>query len=176
MPRTSSKASNTAPEPKAEREIRVEKTSWWETVKRIVTARETRVIIGILLVVFALVALIAYASFLFTGVNDQSVLSMDHADRIAHRSEIRNLLGLPGAHLSRFMIDGSFGFVSILFSFMLAIYGLRLMHVFKDIHAIKLFCGGTFWIIWGATTFGFAQQLIGAGDYRWGGAFGSWAA
>ena len=176
MPRTSSKSGNTTPETKAEREIRVEKASFWETVKRIAQARETRMIIGVLMVTFALVALIAYISFLFTGVNDQSILSMDKADRIANREAIKNLLGLPGALLAQFMIDGSFGFVSVLLTIMLGIYGLRLMHVLKDIRAIKLFCGGTFWILWGAITLGFAQQLISAGSYRWGGAFGSWAA
>ena len=176
MPRTSSKSGNSAPETKAEREIRVEKTPFWETVKRIATARETRVIIGILMVTFALVMLIAYISFLFTGVNDQSVLTMDQADRVANREAIKNLLGLPGALLARFLVDGSFGFVSVLLALMLGIYGLRLMHVLKDIRAIKLFCGGTFWILWGSITLGFAQLMINHGAYRWGGAFGSWTA
>ena len=176
MPRTSSKSGNSTPEQKAEREIRVEKASFWETVKRIAKARETRMIIGILMVTLALMAVIAYVSFLFTGINDQSILSMEHADRIANRHAIRNLLGLPGAALAQFMVDGSFGFVSVLLAVMLGIYGLRLMHVFKDIRAIKLFCGGTFWVLWGAVTLGFAQQLISTGSYRWGGAFGEWAA
>ena len=176
MPRTSSKASNIPSEPKGERAIRVEKTNWWDTVKRIAASRETRMIIGVLMVTFAVVAFVAYISFLFTGTDDQSILSMDQTDRLANREAIKNLLGLPGAKLSQFMIDGSFGYVSLIFSFMFAIYGLRMMHVLKDIRAIKLFCGGTFWIIWGSISFGFMQQLIGTGAYRWGGAFGSWAA
>ena len=176
MPRTSSKTTHNTSEQAAERAIRVEKTSFWETVKRIAMSRETRMIIGVLMVASAVIALVAYISFLFTGINDQSILTMDYADRIANREAIKNLFGLPGAKLARFMIDGSFGFVSVLFTFMLAIYGLRLMHVLKEIRAIKLFCGGSFWILWGAITLGFIQQLAGIGAYRWGGVFGTWAA
>ena len=133
-------------------------------------------IFGVLLTLFAVIALLSYISFLFTGTYDQSVLSLDHAERVANRLTVRNMLGLPGAELAQFMIDGSFGFVSILLVFMLAIYGLRLMHVFRDIRAILLFCGTTFWVLWGSVVLGFAQQMIHLGAFSWGGKFGTWAA
>ena len=176
MPRTSNKNTTIAADRPAERAIRVEKTNWWEAVQQFIRDRRTRMILGVLLLTFAVIALLAYISFLFTGTYDQSVLAMDHADRLANRETVRNLLGLPGAHLAQFMIDGSFGFVSILLVFMIAIYALRLMHVLKDIHAVKLFCGGSFWVLWGAVVLGFAQQMIHLGVFRWGGKFGSWAA
>ena len=176
MPRTSNKNTTIAADRPAERAIRVEKTNWWEAVQQFIRDRRTRMILGVLLLTFAVIALLAYISFLFTGTYDQSVLAMDHADRLANRETVRNLLGLPGAHLAQFMIDGSFGFVSILLVFMIAIYALRLMHVLKDIHAVKLFCGGSFWVLWGAIVLGFAQQMIHLGVFRWGGKFGSWAA
>ncbi|MBQ6765200.1 MAG: DNA translocase FtsK 4TM domain-containing protein [Paludibacteraceae bacterium] len=147
-----------------------------ETASRILAARETRMVIGILLLTFAAVAALAYVSFLFTGTSDQSVLALDRPERLANREAVRNLLGLPGARLAQFMIDGSFGFVSILMVFMLTIYALRLMHVLKDIHAVKLFCGTVFWVLWGAMVLGFAQQMVHSGVFRWGGQFGSWAA
>ena len=159
-----------------ERAIRVERTNWMETASRILAARETRMVIGILLLTFAVVAALAYVSFLFTGTSDQSVLALDRPERLANREAVRNLLGLPGARLAQFMIDGSFGFVSILMVFMLTIYALRLMHVLKDIHAVKLFCGTVFWVLWGAMVLGFAQQMVHFGVFRWGGQFGSWAA
>ena len=176
MPRTSNKNTTIAADRPAERAIRVEKTNWWEAVQQFIRDRRTRMILGVLLLTFAVIALLAYISFLFTGTYDQSVLAMDHADRLANRETVRNLLGLPGAHLAQFMIDGSFGFVSILLVFMITIYALRLMHVLKDIHAVKLFCGGSFWVLWGAIVLGFAQQMIHLGAFRWGGKFGSWAA
>ena len=177
MPRTVSKSRNPLSDDRPnERAIKVEQTSWWEAVKRILSARETRMVAGVLLLAFAVIGIIAYVSFLFTGMYDQSILSLDHAGRVENREAIRNLLGLPGARLANFMIDGTFGFVSVLLMLMIAIYGLRLMHVFRDIHAIKLFCGGTFWVLWGAIVFGFAQQMVHMGIYRWGGAFGSMTA
>ncbi|MBQ7632243.1 MAG: DNA translocase FtsK 4TM domain-containing protein [Paludibacteraceae bacterium] len=159
-----------------ERPIRVEKEKWWESVKRFLTDRRTRMIVGILLLAFAVIALLAYISFLFTGLYDQSVLALEHAERLANRLEVKNMLGLPGAVLAQFLIDGSFGFVSVLLILMVGIYGLRLMHVFKDIHAIKLFCGTSFWVLWGSAVLGFAQQMTHLGLFRWGGAFGRWAA
>ena len=176
MPRTLSKSKNIAEDRPTERAIRVERTSWMETASRILAARETRMVIGILLLTFAAVAALAYVSFLFTGTSDQSVLALDRPERLANREAVRNLLGLPGARLAQFMIDGSFGFVSILMVFMLTIYALRLMHVLKDIHAVKLFCGTVFWVLWGAMVLGFAQQMVHSGVFRWGGQFGSWAA
>ena len=177
MPRTVSKSRNPLSDDRPnERAIKVEQTGWWEAVKRILSARETRMVAGVLLLAFAVIGTIAYVSFLFTGMYDQSILSLDHAGRVENREAIRNLLGLPGARLAHFMIDGTFGFVSVLLMLMIAIYGLRLMHVFRDIHAIKLFCGGTFWVLWGAVVLGFAQQMAHMGIYRWGGAFGSMTA
>ena len=130
-------------------------------------------VVGILLLLFAVVALLSYVSYLFTGTYDQSVLSLDHAERVANREAIRNMLGLPGAELAQFMIDGSFGFVSILLVFMLAVYALRMMHVLKDIRAILLFCGGSFWVLWGSVVLGFAHGMVHRmGVFRWGGAFG----
>ena len=159
-----------------ERAIRVERTNWLETIRDFFLDRRTRMIFGVLLTLFAVIALLSYISFLFTGTYDQSVLSLDHAERVANRLTVRNMLGLPGAELAQFMIDGSFGFVSILLVFMLAIYGLRLMHVFRDIRAILLFCGTTFWVLWGSVVLGFAQQMIHLGAFSWGGKFGTWAA
>ena len=176
MPRTIPKSRNIADERPAERAIRVEKTNWWDATKKFLSDRRTRMVVGILMLTFAVIALLAYVSFLFTGTADQDILALDHTERLANREAIRNLLGLPGALLAQFLIDGSFGFVSILLVFMLAIYALRLMHVLKDIRAILLFCGGTFWVLWGSTVLGFAQQMTHMGVFRWGGSFGTWVA
>ena len=176
MPRTVSKSRNIADERPMERAIRVEKMNVWESLKTFFLDRRTRMVCGILLLTFSVVALLAYVSFLFTGTADQSILALDHAGRLENRELIRNLLGLPGAHLAQFLIDGSFGFVSILLIGMLLVYALRLMHVLRDIRAILIFCVGTFWVLWGSTVLGFAQQMTHMGVFRWGGTFGTWAA
>ena len=114
MPRTVSKSRNIAEDRPQERAIKVEKPNFWESLKRFVKARETRMVVGIILLLFAVVALLSYVSYLFTGTYDQSVLSLDHAERVANREAIRNMLGLPVAALAQFMIGVSFGFVSLL--------------------------------------------------------------
>ena len=163
-------------EQREERAIKVEKEQIWKAAWRVLTDRRTRMIIGVLLLGFAIVALIAYVSYLFTGTADQSVLAMDHAGRVTNRELVRNLLGLPGARLAHFLIDGTFGFVSVLLLMMVGIYALRLMHVLKDIRALLMFCGGSFWVLWGSVVLGFAQQMVHLGVFRWGGAFGAAAA
>ncbi len=177
MPRTVSKSKNIAEDRSNERAIRVEKGSFWESLKRFFTARETRMVVGILLLLFSVIALLSYVSFLFTGTYDQDILTLDRAGRLANREAIKNMLGLPGAMLARFMIDGSFGFVSILLVFMLTIYALRMMHVLKEIRGVLLFCGGSFWVLWGSVVLGFAHNMTHQmGVFRWGGAFGEAAA
>ena len=176
MPRHTSKSTGLSTSRTAARTIRVEKESWWQVAKRVLIDRRTRMVIGVILFSFAVFAALSYISFLFTGTSDQSVLSMSAEDRIANRMEVQNVLGLPGARLANFLINGSFGFSSILLVLMMVVYGLRMMHVLKSIHAVKLFCGGSFWVIWLSIVLAFAQQMTHAGTVLWGGAFGQWMA
>ena len=173
MPRTVSKSRNIAEERPNERAIRVEKTNTWESIKHFFLARETRMVIGILLLLFAVIALLSYVSFLFTGTYDQDILSLSRAERIANRAAVRNIIGLPGAVLAQFLIDGSFGFVSLLLVLLLGAYALRMMHVLKDIPALKWFLCTVFLVLWGSVVLGFIHDTVHQlGVYRWGGAFG----
>ena len=174
MPRTSSKLNNTATSSPSARTIKVERPRVWDSIKRVCQARETRMIAGVVLLTFSVIALLAYVSYLFTGSYDQSILSMDRPDRLANREEIRNMLGLPGAMLARFLIDGSFGFVSLLLIVMVGVYAFRLMHVFRDIPALKMFLCGSFVVLWTSITLGFAHNMVHRmGVFLWGGAFGA---
>ena len=173
MPRTVSKSRNIAEERPNERAIRVEKTNTWESIRHFFQARETRMVIGILLLLFAVIALLSYVSFLFTGTYDQDILSLSRAERIANRAAVRNIIGLPGAVLAQFLIDGSFGYVSLLLVLLLGAYALRLMHALKDIPALKWFCCTSFLVLWGSVVLGFIHDTVHQlGVYRWGGAFG----
>ena len=174
MPRTSSKLNNTATSSPSARTIKVERPRVWDSIKRVCQARETRMIAGVVLLTFSVIALLAYVSYLFTGSYDQSILSMDRSDRLANREEIRNMLGLPGAMLARFLIDGSFGFVSLLLIVMVGVYAFRLMHVFRDIPALKMFLCGSFVVLWTSITLGFAHNMVHRmGVFLWGGTFGA---
>ena len=173
MPRTSSKSKNITISGSNERSGRKGKMQWIDTAKRYLASRQSRMICGILMLLFAIIAVLAYGSFLFTGSADQSILDLSRSEQWSHRGEIHNLLGLPGARIADFLIDGSFGLVSLLLVIMIGIYALRIMHILKDIRGVKMFCGGSFWVLWGATVLGFVQNTTGKhGVFRWGGRFG----
>ena len=176
MPRHTIKSRDILTEQPEERAIRVEKLSGVQAVRAFFADRRVRMVIGVLLLMFSVFALLAYVSFLFTGAFDQDILSLDRAGRVENREAIRNMLGLPGADLAHFLINSSFGFSSLLLILMIGIYGLRIMHVFRDIPAIKLFCCSVFLVLWGSITFGFAQQMVHLGVFLWGGQFGAWTA
>ena len=176
MPRHTIKSRDILTDQPEERAIRVEKLSGLQAVRTFFADRRVRMVIGVLLLMFSIFALLAYVSFLFTGAYDQDILSLSRAERVANRETIRNMLGLPGADLAHFLINGSFGFASLLLILMVGIYGLRIMHVFRDIPAIKLFCCTVFLVLWGSITSGFAQQMVHLGVFLWGGQFGAWAA
>lgn len=176
MPRHTSKSSTPTGTRAAERAIKIEKESWWQSTKRVLADPRTVTIIGLVVGFFAIFTATSLLSFISTGLYDQSVLSMDPEQRVDNRLEIQNIFGLPGARFANFLINGAFGYISILFAVALAIYAMRLLKILKDIKAIKLFYSCTFWVLWTSVTLGFVQQLVQKGSFYWGGAFGKWAA
>ncbi|MGM9826220.1 MAG: DNA translocase FtsK 4TM domain-containing protein [Paludibacteraceae bacterium] len=152
--------------------VKIEKTPWWQQIRTFFLDPRTRVISGVVLLAIALFLFVAYVSFFFTGTADQSLLDMSRADRREHRGEIRNILGLPGAALADFLIDGSFGLVSIVLILLLVVYGLYCLKVRFET-PLRAFVCTVFWLLWGAIVLGFLQLMVGTGTFRWGGAFGA---
>lgn len=130
-----------------------------------------RLIAGIVLLAVALMLLIAYISFFFTGANDYSIIE-NAADRRAMRTGITNALGLPGAVISRGLVDGAFGIVAILPILALGVYAARLLFEFP-LKGWKVLFITLFGMFWGSIVLGFAQQMTGIDTFfRWGGAHG----
>ena len=141
------------------------------TCGNVLRSSRFRLIAGIVLLAVALMLLIAYISFFFTGANDYSIIE-NAADRRAMRTGITNALGLPGAVISRGLIDGAFGIVAILPILALGVYAARLLFEFplKGWKVLFITLFGTFW---GSVVLGFAQQMTGIDTFfRWGGAHG----
>ena len=131
-----------------------------------------RLILGIVLLAVTLMLLIAYISFFFTGANDLSIIEQAAGDRKAMRLAVQNALGLPGAIIARWLIDGTFGIVSLLPILLLGAYAVRLIYDYP-LHGWKMFFATAFALLWGSITLGFAQQMTGIGSFfRWGGAHG----
>ena len=121
MPRISTKPQNTKVNPVIEERFTANEKrssrmsgirSAWKAVKEFLSSRQARMIIGVLLLLFAVMAVLSFLSFLFTGAADQSVISLSRGEQWTNREEIRNLLGLPGARLANFMVESSFGMES----------------------------------------------------------------
>ena len=68
MPRTSGKIKNIEVDSMRERAIRVERTNWWDAIRDFFKDRRTRMIFGVLLCLFALIALL---SLVFVCNNDK---------------------------------------------------------------------------------------------------------
>ena len=132
---------------------------------------EFRLCSGIILSVITLMLVVAFISFFFTGGHDYSIVVQPDA-RQAMRNEIQNALGLPGAVIARWLVDGTFGIVSFAALVALALYSIRLIMYFP-LRRLRLLFIVLFILVWGSITLGFVQQQIGVGSFfRWGGAFG----
>lgn len=159
---------------KDKRSIEIDKTPFGQQLKAFFMDRRTQVICAAILLAFSLFALIAWISYYFTGDADSSLLGMSRAERISTRTQITNVMGLPGARLAAFLIDGSFGVMSIFFLVLTTLYALNLLHV-THIKNWRILFISTFWLIWGSVALGFAQLVTGIETFfRWGGAHGEW--
>ena len=156
---------------RVERERKFDLQQTFKGLSDILHSTRFRLITGIVLLAVALMLLIAYISFFFTGANDYSII--EHAaDRRAMRAGITNALGLPGAVISRGLIDGAFGIVVILPILALGVYAVRLLYEFP-LKGWKVLFITLFGMFWGSIVLGFAQQMTGIGSFfRWGGAHG----
>ena len=158
----------------AEQPIVVEKTgakNFFLSMRDIFMSHRFRLAMGIVLISITLMLVISYISFFFTGAADYSIIeqSMNRSDM---RVEIQNALGLPGAVISRWLIDGTFGLVSLAALVAMALYSLRMVMHFP-LKRLRLLFITLFTLVWGSVVLGFAQQMIGVGSFfRWGGAFG----
>ena len=157
-----------------EKPIKVEKIGakeFFRSVYDVITSERFRLATGIILIAITLMLVIAYISFFFTGANDYDIIERS-AGRADMRMEVENTLGLPGAIVSRWLIDGTFGIVSLAALVMLALYSVRMVVEFP-LKRLRLLFIVLFSLIWGSVALGFAQQMIGIGSFfRWGGAFG----
>lgn len=144
---------------------------FWQSLRTFLHSQQCQLIVGILLLFIALMLLISYISFFFTGANDMSIIQ-ENAARSTLRNGITNALGLPGAVIASWLIDSMFGVLIVLPILLIGVYALRILFVFP-IRAWKLLFCTLFGVVWGSISLGFAQQFMPFDSFfRWGGAFG----
>ena len=95
---------------------------------------------GAILTIIAVFFLIAYISFLFTGGTDQSAV-------LSGSQEIENSTGLLGARVSESIVNGWFGFSSILIPVFLTVCGLNMMRI-THAKLFRWFVSCVFLLVW----------------------------
>ena len=95
---------------------------------------------GAVLTIIAIFILVAYISFLFNGGTDQSAVMNGAA-------EIENSTGVLGARASEFIVNGWFGFSSVLIPVFLAVCGLNMMRI-THFKLFRWFISCAFLMVW----------------------------
>ena len=95
---------------------------------------------GAILTIAAIFIVVAYISFLFNGGTDQSAVMNGTAD-------IENSTGVLGASVSEFIVNGWFGFSSILIPVFLTVCGLNMMRI-THFRLLRWFISCAFIMIW----------------------------
>lgn len=174
MARRVTRPTATAATTGTQKAITVEKTGvkdFFASVRDTLMSERFRLASGIILASITLMLIVAYFSFFFHGAEDYSIVK-HVGDRSELRGDIKNALGLPGAIMADWLVDGTFGLVSIVALIALALYAARMIINFP-LKRIKLLFITLFSIVWGSVALGFAQQIIRINTYfRWGGKVG----
>ena len=95
---------------------------------------------GAVLTIIAVFFLIAYISFLFTGGTDQSAV-------LSGAQDIENSTGLLGARVSEAVVNGWYGFSSVMIPVFLIICGLNMMRI-THFRIFRWFVSCTFLMFW----------------------------
>ena len=95
---------------------------------------------GAVLTIIAVFFLIAYVSFLFTGGTDQSAV-------LSGAQDIENSTGVLGARVSEAVVNGWFGFSSVLIPIFLTVCGLNMMRI-THFRIFRWFVSCAFLMVW----------------------------
>lgn len=105
-------------------------------------------VIGLVLVIFSVYLLLAFASFFFTGAADQSIIDSGNSQDLAVvNNQVKNYAGSRGAQLASYLINDCFGISSFFILIFLAVAGLKLMRV-RMVRLWKWFIGCTLLLVW----------------------------
>ena len=164
-------AYSAANKPKATTTNKMEVKAFFASLRDVVMSDRFRIATGIIMLSVIIMLVVAYFSFFFTGAEDYSIVKHT-GNRSELRGEIKNALGLPGAIVADWLVDGTFGLVSIVALVLIGLFALRLIVDFP-IKRYRLLFSALFSIVWGSIASGFTQQILQVGSYfRWGGKFG----
>ncbi|WP_299117244.1 DNA translocase FtsK [uncultured Winogradskyella sp.] len=114
-------------------------------------SNQQKLIVGSLLIILGVLLFISFVSFLFTGKEDQSILSEFPSRQV----EAKNWANQFGAKLSEWFITKGFGLPSFIFSGLLFLSGVYVTLNLKLSRLRKHWIWGTLIVIWLSIFFGF---------------------
>ncbi|GGI57675.1 FtsK/SpoIIIE family DNA translocase [Winogradskyella haliclonae] len=114
-------------------------------------SNQQKLIVGSLLIILGVLLFISFVSFLFTGKEDQSILSEFPSRQV----EAKNWANQFGAKLSEWFITKGFGLPSFIFSGLLFLSGVYVTLNLKLSKLRKHWIWGTLIVIWLSIFFGF---------------------
>lgn len=120
----------------------------------------TKFVIGIIFAVFAVFLCFSFLSFFSSGGADQSIV--EATETVA--DEVENSTGRGGAIIASYLINGCFGWSSLLIVPFMVVVALRFMNLSKPPVA-KWFIGMVFGMIWGSVFFAFILNDSMAGSF-----------
>ena len=142
--KTTKKKTTTKAKPKVKAKAKIKRPSFKLTSQH-------KLIFGSLLIILGLLLFISFLSFVFTGKEDQSVLT-----NFPERStEYKNWASQLGAWVSEFFITKGFGLPSFIFSGLLFLSGVYVTLNLNKVKLRKHWIWGTLIVIWLSILLGF---------------------
>ena len=114
-------------------------------------SNQQKLILGSLLIILGVLLFISFLSFLFTGKEDQSILS----EFPSRQAEAKNWASQFGAKISELFITKGFGLPSFIFSGLLFLSGVYITLNLKLSKLLKHWIWGTLIVIWLSIFLGF---------------------
>ncbi len=112
-------------------------------------------ILGLFVFFLVIYFTIAFISYFFTGLNDQSHMDLSWGELQDKRSEIQNWTSVTGAMVMHYMIHKWFGISSFAILVFFTVFAFRLMKI-RIFSLWKTFFHTSFWLVWLSVTLGFA--------------------
>ncbi len=126
-------------------------------------------VLGVVLLAFSALLLLAFTSFLFSWQADQSVAQNFgwQMFKDANPQMAKNWMGVVGAYLGHLFIYRWFGLAAYLFVFVIGLLGLSLIFQYQPLPLGRNLTGALFFIAWIAITLGFLFEdslaILGGG-------------
>ncbi len=137
------------------------KTPLYKKIRFVVTHPTTSFFLGLLLGAMAIFICSSFLSFFSSGGADQSVID---AAGDAASATVENSSGKSGAVVADFLINGCFGWSSVLLVPLLVALMLRLMNIRRP-DLVKWFIITVFAVVWGSVFFAFLLGDLFAGSF-----------